>query len=53
MVLVGQNFRAEPLTEFRGFNWSAKLPQFPAVGGQSQGGCLVRAQRCLSNLVTL
>ena len=38
MVLVGQNFRAEPLTEFRGFNWSAKLPQFPAVGGQSQGG---------------
>ena len=53
MILVGQNFRTEPLTEFCGLNWSAKLPQFPAIGGQCQGGCLVRAQRCLSDFVML
>ena len=53
MILVGQDFRAKPLTEFRGFNWSAKLPLLPAIGGQCQSRRLVRAQRCLSNLVTL
>ena len=51
MVLVGQDFRAEPFTEFWGSDWSAKLPQLPAIGGQRQSRCLICAQRCLSNLI--
>ena len=53
MILVGQDFRAKPLTEFRGFNWSAKLPLLPAIGGQRQDSRFVRTQRCLSDFVML
>ena len=53
VVLVGQNFGAKPITEVRGFNWSTKLPQLPAIGGQRQSSRFVCAQRCLSNLIML